>query len=357
MLVATDSFGGWRDAPAVSAAIADRLRAAGHAAWACPLSDGGEGLGAVLAHHGRLAGHRLLPTPDGPVRVPQLAPSGDVLVESAAVIGLPPPGARRPWEAGSGPLGACRVAAGGGLLGLGGTGCIDLGLGLLAAFGVGLADARGRPLGTDGPVGARSLGALASLSGAPPRLAGWTVLADVSTPLDRAVARFGPQKGFAPDALGPLAAALDQARHRIDAWLGAHGRPALDPRAHGAGAAGGLGALLRALGATVRPGAAWAVDTLLRPAIATHGPTVLVTGEGRLDGSTADDKLVARVAAAARDAALPCWALVGTQAPGGCALPGLTGVVAADAIGGPDRARALLRAADVLAARLAEGVG
>jgi glycerate kinase len=73
----------------------------------------------------------------------------------------------------------------------------------------------------------------------------------------------------------------------------------------GAGAAGGLGAALASLGATLAPGASAvlnAVDFDTRVA----GSDLVVTGEGRVDATSLEGKVPASVAAACEALKIPC---------------------------------------------------
>ena len=72
----------------------------------------------------------------------------------------------------------------------------------------------------------------------------------------------------------------------------------------GAGAAGGLGAALASLGAELVPGARHVLETIGLPA-RLAGADLVVTGEGRVDASTATGKAPAAVAEAARAARRP----------------------------------------------------
>ena len=119
-----------------------------------------------------------------------------------------------------------------------------------------------------------------------------TVLCDVQTTLYDAPRLFGPQKGATPAQVAEL-----EARFR------AIERLAPFAELPGAGAAGGLGAALASLGAELVPGAATrARPRRLRPA---RPYDLVVTGEGRVDATTAEGKAPAEVArrcAAARRA-------------------------------------------------------
>jgi glycerate kinase len=159
------------------------------------------------------------------------------------------------------------------------------------------------------------------------------VAADVDHPLTGTLGAarvFGPQKG-ADEA---TVAALDAALTRWGTVLGAAcGRPGLADEV-GAGAAGGLGAALAALGAR-RVGGGELVRDVAGLDDALAGADLVVTGEGRLDPQSLHGKLVSVVAARARERGVPCIALAGqVDIGGGEALEaGIEGAysVAADA--------------------------
>lgn len=322
VVVAPDSFGGWRTAAEVACILEGPLQDAGFSVVRCPLSDGGEGLLDVLSAHG-------WGEPHGPA---ELRGDRGRFVESAQLFGLTPAGLS-PWTRSTAPLGLALRQGPPGTLGLGGTGSFDLGIGMLAGLGLGLRDHQGRPLGPTPAAGA--LGTLGSIHGAVPDLSAWTVLCDVSTDLAAAPARFGPQKGFDPDGLIRLEADLAHACTVIDAWLVSAGRPPLRPGELGAGAAGGLGAMLRSLGARIVPGAHWAVRTLLLPVVTAHSPAAVITGEGRLDHSSRDNKLAQAVVDELSALDCPVHVIVGARAEGA----GLRGAPAVHVVGEPARDR------------------
>jgi glycerate kinase len=135
------------------------------------------------------------------------------------------------------------------------------------------------------------------LDGVPMRVA-----CDVRNPLlgERGAARvFGPQKGAGPEEVRELERRLAQ-------------MPELVPVATlpGAGAAGGLGAALAALGATLVPGGELVLD-LVGFRDAAEGCDLVVTGEGAVDGSSAEGKATGAVAAACRSLGVRCVAFGG----------------------------------------------
>jgi glycerate 2-kinase len=119
-----------------------------------------------------------------------------------------------------------------------------------------------------------------------------TVLCDVQTTLYDAPRLFGPQKGATPGQVAEL-----EARFRASVALAPY---ALLP---GAGAAGGLGAALAALGAELVPGASAVVELA---GFDPSGYGLVVTGEGRVDATTAEGKAAAEVVQRCTVAGVPC---------------------------------------------------
>lgn len=205
-------------------------------------------------------------------------------------------------------------------LGLGGSATNDGGAGFLQALGARLLDVDGRDI----PTGLAGLEKVASIDLAPAVQAlgpaRLIALSDVTNPLvgSRGALRvFGPQKGLAqdPDALD----AYDRWMVRYGALLDAACRAVAAPRFRslagvpGAGAAGGLGAAVLALGGTLTPG----IDAVLDRAgfdEALRDCDVVVTGEGMMDGQTAGGKAPLGVARRARAAGVPVVAVVGGRA-------------------------------------------
>lgn len=205
-------------------------------------------------------------------------------------------------------------------LGLGGSATNDGGAGFLQALGARLLDADGRDI----PTGLAGLEQVASIDLAPAVQAlgpaRLIALSDVTNPLvgSRGALRvFGPQKGLAqdPDALDTY----DRWMVRYGALLDAACRAVATPRFRslagvpGAGAAGGLGAAVLALGGALTPG----IDAVLDRSgfdEALRDCDVVVTGEGMMDGQTAGGKAPLGVARRARAAGVPVVAVVGGRA-------------------------------------------
>lgn len=205
-------------------------------------------------------------------------------------------------------------------LGLGGSATNDGGAGFLQALGARLLDADGRDI----PTGLAGLERVASIDLAPAVQAlgpaRLIALSDVTNPLvgSRGALRvFGSQKGLAqdPDALDTY----DRWMVRYGTLLDAACRSVATPRFRslagvpGAGAAGGLGAAVLALGGALTPG----IDAVLDRSgfdEALRDCDVVVTGEGMMDGQTAGGKAPLGVARRARAAGVPVVAVVGGRA-------------------------------------------
>lgn len=151
-----------------------------------------------------------------------------------------------------------------------------------------------------------------------------TVLCDVATTLYDAPRLFGPQKGATPEQVAEL-----DARFRANRQLA--------PYAHipGSGAAGGLGAALASLGAELVPGAATVLDLVgFDPA----RYDLVVTGEGRVDGTTREGKVPFEVAKRCLAAGVRCIVF------GGIVDAPVRGVETVALSGDPARAAADLEA-------------
>jgi glycerate kinase len=178
-------------------------------------------------------------------------PDGAAVVEAAQLIPFVPR-ARDVMHASSRPLGEAIAAVDAAQLyvGLGGTANMDAGAGLLEVL-----DALPCPT---------------------------VVLCDVRTALYDAPRTFGPQKGASSADVAEL-----ERRFRAD------GRLAPFAALPGSGAAGGLGAALAFLGAELVPGAPAILDLV---GFDAGGHDLVVTGEGRVDATTAAGKVAAEVA-------------------------------------------------------------
>ncbi len=321
IILAFDAYKGSLSAPAACAAAGAGVARVGAESVALPLSDGGEGFTDALVTAG--GGRRQEVTVTGPHFQPVPAEIGwlddgaTAVIESAQAcgLGLLPPKARHPARTttlGVGEL--LRAAVDGGarklVVGLGGTGTNDGGLGLLQALGWGFFDAQEGALP---PVGA-SLGQVARIERGDPFPVPVVAACDVRNPLfgpTGAAYVFAPQKGASPEEVAVLDAGL---RHFAAVCAETLGADFADQS--GAGAAGGLGfALLAFLGATFQPGAALAID-LAHLDDHLRGADLCLTGEGCTDAQTAFGKLPAAVAARCAAAGVPCVCLSGALGDG-----------------------------------------
>lgn len=329
VVVAPDSFKESLSAVGVADALAAGIRdALPDAAVEClPLADGGEGTAAaMMAALGGCQRHCLVHGPTGERLSASYVMLGDgrtAVVEMAAAAGLSlvPPERRNPTRTttcGVGELilraaqdGARRI-----IVGLGGSGTIDGGIG--AARAVGVEFDLGSPRGPAGPLCGAHLGRITHLRLSPRhRLIGECEIVgacDVRNVLcgpDGAARVFGPQKGATPRQVAQLDKGLHHLAEviRADAGTAVHELP-------GGGAAGGLGAGLAAFfGATLVPGAELVIQAVgLRERIADAD--LVITGEGCLDRQSAMGKVISGVSAAARATGKPLVALVGSLGPG-----------------------------------------
>jgi glycerate 2-kinase len=285
ILVAPDSFKGTFSAGAVAEAIGRGLSERGRPVDLCPVADGGEGtLEALLRAFGGELRTATVSDPLGRAIDASFGlGDGVAVVEAAAAsgLGLVEPGERDAIAAstfGTGQLIAAAIEAGAQTiyLGVGGSATTDGGAGAIKAI---------REAG--GPGRAKIV-----------------VLTDVRTPFEHAARVFGPQKGADADQVTRLTKRLNDQARRLER----------DPRGIPmTGAAGGLsGGLWAAFDAELRPGAQFVLDALdfdrrMRAARA------VITGEGKLDQQSLAGKLVSEISTRARQAGVPCHAIVGTR--------------------------------------------
>jgi glycerate 2-kinase len=299
VLIAPDSFGDSLTAVQAAEAIATGWRRArpGDTLTLAPQSDGGPGFVDVLA--GRLGVKQTLLV-SGPLEaevtaawVLDEAAPGTAYIECAQACGLAllggPPTVQTALAAHSGGVGqliAAALDAGAGrvVVGLGGSSCTDGGRGMVEELG--------------------------GLEAACKLLAGVELIAatDVEHPLlgpMGAAAVFGPQKGADPETVVVLEQRLTDWAAELNAVAGRD--VCSEP---GAGAAGGIGAALLALGARRESGAAVIAEhTRLADDIAAAD--LVITGEGRLDDQSLHGKVVSALSDAARGRRIPVLVFAG----------------------------------------------
>ena len=294
VVVAPNSFKGSLSALDAANAIAAGLRRVWpHAQVRIrPMADGGDGtLDAVLSAGGERRATQVTGAAGMSVEASYgLIDNETAVLESAQVVGLIDAVATaRPVEErstqGLGELIASLIDTGVRkfLIGLGGSSTNDGGAGLLSALGMRLLDANGATVAPT-PKGLTALARIEA-GAVDRRIAGahFTILSDVDNPLcgERgATAIFGPQKGVRPESVPTIDATLARFAALAEAALGRSAR-----RRPGAGAAGGLGFALMALGGEIRSGAEVVADLIGLDA-ALAGADWLITGEGRTDRQT-----------------------------------------------------------------------
>ncbi len=261
-LLCPASLKGVLSAGAASRALARGVRDAGDQAVELPIADGGDGTGeAIRAALGGEWREARVADPLGRSVSARwlLLPDRRAVVEAAAAVGLAllRPDERDPLRASSRGLGELAQAALAErpvslLVGLGGTATVDGGAGLREALAA-------LPVPT-------------------------LVLCDVRTTLHDAARLYAPQKGASSADVQLLERRLAEMEE-------------LRPYAElpGAGAAGGLGAALAALGAKLVPGAPAVLDVIgFDRRLASSD--LVVTGEGEVDATTLEGKAPAEVA-------------------------------------------------------------
>jgi len=367
VLIAPDSFKETLSAAAVARALAAGVADAAPGAEIdlCPMADGGEGtVEALVAATGGTAREADAFGPLGQPRRARFGLLGDgrtAVVEMAAAAGLDllPPEQRDPMRTttfGVGRLMRAALDAGAEALivGVGGSATVDGGAGCAQALGVSFVDDRGRacPCGLAGGGLARVAGV--DLSGRDPRVAACDicVACDVTNPLtgpDGAAAVYGPQKGATPEMVAALDAGLANLAEVIRRDLGVDVE-----RLAGAGAAGGLAGGLAAFAGARLAGGLGIVAEAVDLAARAGGADLVITGEGRLDASSAAGKVPAGVAEVAAAAGAPVACICGQEAAD--APRELFGVVRPLAADGVSVAEALADPAALLRRRAAEVV-
>ena len=343
VLLAIDSFKGSVSSSQAESAVAGGVRRVWPDAQvsALPLADGGEGtLDAVAACGGEIVtcevagplgkrvAARMLVDGEHESAVIEMAEAAGIgyspCTESAAL-------AATTYGVGELMLRAVRTGAKTLYIGLGGSATNDGGAGMLQALGARLVDECGCNI-APGLAGLEQVAsvdlapALQALDGA--RI---VVLSDVENPLvgrRGALAVFGGQKGLPTDDVEALG--------RYDGWMVGYGRlldtAIAEARAQGllrvpegartfgsvlgvpgAGAAGGLGAALLALGAELRSGVETVLD-LIGFDEHVRDVDLVITGEGNMDEQSAAGKAPVGVARRAKRYGKPVVAVVGGRA-------------------------------------------
>ncbi|HEY1734479.1 MAG TPA: glycerate kinase, partial [Acidimicrobiales bacterium] len=320
LVAAPDKFRATAAAADVAAAIGRAARAAGWSVDEVPLADGGEGLLDVVGGEPRST---VVTGPLGQSVSAEWRITDGVLggsTEPTAVIEMARAAGRGlvPRPSGDDPVRATTRGVGELVLA-----AVDAGVRRIV---VGI----GGSATTDGGLGA------VDAIGSPDVVAGVELLVavDVRARFEDAAAVFGPQKGASPAQVRVLGRRLADLAARYREQFGVD-----VTRIAGAGAGGGLAGGLAALGATVVGGFDVVADLVgLDQRLA--GADVVVTGEGRLDRSSLDGKVVGGVVARVAGRS-PVLVVAGQADPAASArLPATVEVVDLTETAGRRRARA-----------------
>jgi glycerate kinase len=282
-----------------------------------PLSDGGDGFLEAMTHQRGCSIMYLWVK--GPLGDPVQAPIGvlddgeTAVIEMAKASGLQlvPPWRRNPLYTstyGSGQL--IRAAAQLGVkrifFGIGGSATLDCGIGALQALGVRFLDRHGKPI----PQGCgRFLGDIKGFRIPKIRIPELILVSDVKSRLlgpDGGALLFAPQKGATLRQVDNLRYTLRKFVELVRCKLG------VDMcRYVGGGAGGGIAAGLKAfLGAKIVPGSQFMLKyTAFRRQL--KGCNLILTGEGKIDRTTLEGKLVAEVVVVAERSKVPVAVVCG----------------------------------------------
>lgn len=323
IVIASDSYKGSLDSLQVNEAMRKGiLRVFEDAEIICiPIADGGEGtVDAVMTCCGGSYCYEMVTGPDGREVIARygILPDKSAVIEMAAASGLPlvqdvtPDTVMNSTTYGTGQLIAsaldkgCRKI----YIGIGGSATNDGGIGMLQALGVSFLDADNREVG----FGGKYLDKIAriDISNLDPRIreTELVVMSDVTNPLcgeNGAAVVYGPQKGATEEEI----AILDKGLAQFAELICQMNLPDIR-NLPGAGAAGGLGGgLVSFLGAEIRPG----IKAILEIADfekSVQWADLILSGEGRIDGQSANGKAVSGIAEIAGKYNVPVIAICGS---------------------------------------------
>lgn len=323
IVIASDSYKGSLDSLQVNEAMRKGiLRVFEDAEIICiPIADGGEGtVDAVMTCCGGSYCYEMVTGPDGREVIARygILPDKSAVIEMAAASGLPlvqdvtPDTVMNSTTYGTGQLIAsaldkgCRKI----YIGIGGSATNDGGIGMLQALGVSFLDADNREVG----FGGKYLDKIAriDISNLDSRIreTELVVMSDVTNPLcgeNGAAVVYGPQKGATEEEI----AILDKGLAQFAELICQMNLPDIR-NLPGAGAAGGLGGgLVSFLGAEIRPG----IKAILEIADfekSVQWADLILSGEGRIDGQSANGKVVSGIAEIAGKYNVPVIAICGS---------------------------------------------
>ncbi|MBI1177543.1 glycerate kinase [bacterium] len=319
VLICPDKFKGTLTAEAVAEAMAvgwKKSRPRDHVTL-LPVSDGGDGFGAIMATMLRARPIKLKTVNAAHEPIESFwwwePKSKTAIIESAGIIGLAmlPRGKFHPYDLNTFGLGAALLAAAKkgaskAIIGIGGSATNDAGFGFARALGWRFYDRGGGEV-----VEWLKLSKLARITRPEgrPLIPSIAVAVDVKNPLlgAKGCSRiYGPQKGLRPQDMKPAEAALRRLANVLQKEFGLG-----DVHEPGVGAAGGLGFGLRVFaGAKLQSG----FDLVARHASLRkliRQSDLVITGEGALDHQTLMGKGVGEIALLCRRAKKPCIGLAG----------------------------------------------
>ncbi|WP_323089455.1 glycerate kinase [Allobaculum sp. JKK-2023] len=326
VLIASDSFKGCMTSQEANRHIESGIKRADPSieCFSFPISDGGEGMvdAFAFAYHAQVIETRTEDLYHRPiwVRWAYCEEKQIACIEAASVVGLTlyNHGQRHPLDTSSYGLGLLckevlrRKKVRQLIIGLGGTGSNDGGMGFLSAFGAVFYDKYRQVLEPC----TRSLSKIAFIDKRnfnPPRHVRLIAACDVNNPLlgpQGATWIFGRQKGLTLAQQEMVEAGMEKLNAKIDQTFHVNMNDFM-----GAGAAGGLGGMLIGVfRAHMVSGMEVLEDGDLKRAL--QECDFIFTGEGQTDSQSADGKVVSRLAAWAREYEIPMVVISGALGPG-----------------------------------------
>ena len=326
VLIASDSFKGCMTSQEANWQIESGIKRADPSVecFSFPISDGGEGMvdAFAFAYKAKIYEVRTEDLYHKPiwVRYAYCESKQTACIEAASVVGLTlyDYSRRHVMDSSSYGLGMlCKEVLGQKkirqlIIGLGGTGCNDGGMGFLSAFGAVFYD-RYRQVLEPCTKNLNKIAFIDKRGFNPPRGVNLIAACDVNNPLlgpHGATWIFGKQKGLTyfqqeivEQGMSQLNAKIDQTFH---VNMNAYG---------GAGAAGGLGGMLIGVfKAHMVPGLQILEEGEMMSAL--KACDFIFTGEGQTDSQSADGKVVSRLAKLARQYDVPMVVISGALGPG-----------------------------------------
>ncbi len=327
ILVAPDKFKGISTAQGVADTIQKAILKQRSSTFirVCPVADGGEGTLDTVIH--MLKGKTYSTSVHDPLMRPHDATYGlsdlpeknSAFIEMAQASGLSKlahnernPMLTSSYGTGELVVQAYKKGARNIRIALGGSATVDGGIGFLQALGAQLISSTHLPKGVAGQH--LSLVNEVNLEFVRKNLKelNLTGLVDVRVQLlgEYGSARFfGPQKGATPE----MVKELEKGMAHFESVLSRASGTVLKSQ-RGAGAAGGMGMALLALGGKLESGFDF-VSNILKLEEQMRGCDLVITGEGMLDASSLEGKAPVSVALLAKKMGIPCVAVVGAISP------------------------------------------